>query len=223
MCDSDHIVTAVRPSKKVPGRYSVYVDGKFAATLAAEELVEFGFRTGVGLSSSEFALISDRLASRRLRETAFRLLSCRSRSEKELSARLAAKGFAQSGIEDLVSEFREKGLLSDRRFAEDWVDGRMRCRPRGSRLLVLELLAKGVPEDLARRVVGDKFLGVDETDLAYKPLRAFGGRFLRENSVDRKRKMYNFLQYRGFCAGDILRAVDRFLGELDDETGHQGT
>ncbi len=215
MYDSSHIVTAVRPSKAVAGRYSVYVDRKFAASLTAGELAKLGLKAGARISASEFQHMFGCLETVRLREAAFRLLSYRSRSERELADGLAMRGFSEQKIQDLISEFREKNLLSDRRFAEEWVDGRLRTRPRGRRLLLMELLAKGVSEDIAREVVAERFAGVDEAELAFELVAASRSRFERENSVDRKRKICNFLRYRGFDADVILHATDRFLEELD--------
>ncbi|MCK4655428.1 MAG: hypothetical protein KAT85_00300, partial [candidate division Zixibacteria bacterium] len=93
MCDSDYIVTAIRPSKRVSGRYSVYINRRFAASLSDEELGEFRLKKGRKLSPSEFERFSGQFEERRLREAAYRLLSYRSRSEKELSDRLRGKGF----------------------------------------------------------------------------------------------------------------------------------
>jgi regulatory protein len=214
VCDSDYIVTAIRPSKRVSGRYSVYINRRFTASLSDEELGEFRLETGGKLSSSEFEQFSSQFEERRLRETAYRLLSYRSRSEKELSDGLRRKGFTPSKIEDLISEFRDKNLVSDMRFAEDWVENRLRFKPRGSRLLVMELLAKGVAKETAEQVVREKFAGINEVELAFKLLQSHRQRFIRENSVDRRRKIYNYLRYRGFSHDVVMRATGEFLEDI---------
>jgi len=214
VCDSDFTVTGIRPSKRLSGRYSVYINRRFAASLTSDELRDFRLEKGKKLSPSEFELFTDQFEHRRIRETAFRLLSYRPRSEKELSDRLRRKGFSASMVDSLISEFRDNNLISDRSFAEDWVDNRLRFKPRGSRLLVMELVAKGVAKDAADQVVREKYAGIDETDLAYRLLDSRRERFARENSVDRKRKICNFLRYRGFSHDVILRAAGRFLEDL---------
>lgn len=214
MCDSDYIVTAIRPSKRVSGRYSVYINRRFAASLTTEELGEFRLEKGGMLSPSEFERFSGQFEERRLRETAYRLLSYRSRSEKELSDRLRRKGFTSSKVESLISEFRDKNLVSDLKFAEDWVESRLRFKPRGSRLLVMELLAKGVAKETAERVVGEKFAGINEIELAFKLLQSRRQRFTGEKSIDRRRKIYNFLRYRGFSHDDVMRAAGKFLEDI---------
>jgi regulatory protein len=131
-----------------------------------------------------------------------------------LADRLRRKGFTSSKVESLISEFRDKNLVSDLRFAEDWVENRLRFKPRGSRLLVMELLAKGVAKETAEQVVSDKFAGIDEMELAFKLLQSRRQRFTRQNSIDRRQKIYNFLRYRGFSHDDVMRAAGKFLEDI---------
>ena len=53
----------------------------------------------------------------RVRADALRLLKLRPRSERELSERLAGKGFAPSEVSAVLQELRQKGLVDDVRFA----------------------------------------------------------------------------------------------------------
>lgn len=218
MCETEYRVTAIRRSKRVSGRFSVYINRKFAASLTADELADYRLASGKRLTPSEFDSFASQFENRRLRESAYRLLSYRSRSEKEIFDKLRQKGFSREKTEDLIAEFREKGLLSDRRFAEDWVDNRMRLKPRGRGLLVMELIAKGVDKSMAERVVDEKLDGTDETEMAFQLLENRRERFIRENSIDTKRKIYDYLRYRGFAMDAILRAADRFLRQLEEET-----
>jgi regulatory protein len=218
VCETEYRVTAIRRSKRVSDRFSVYINRKFAASLTADELAGYRLASGKKLTPSEFDSFASQFEDRRLRESAYRLLSYRSRSEKEIFDKLRQKGFPRKKIEDLIAEFREKGLLSDRRFAEDWVDSRMRFKPRGRGLLVMELLSKGVDKGLAERVVEEKLDGTDEAETAFQLLENRRERFIRENSIDTKRKIYDYLRYRGYAMDDILRAADRFLRQLEEET-----
>lgn len=51
------------------------------------------------------------------RSDALRLLKLRPRSERELSERLARKGFTPAVVNDVLKELREKGLVDDALFA----------------------------------------------------------------------------------------------------------
>jgi regulatory protein len=173
----------------------------------------FGLRQGKRLSESEYGELSAGLQERKLRDTAYRLLARRSHSIKELADKLRQRGFPISEISELVDEFREKELLDDRRFAESWVENRLRLRPRGKRLLIAELRSKGVDGHTAEEIVREKLDGTDESERAFKLLIERRQRLVRENWVDTKRKIHNFLRYRGFDLDDIRRAAERFRRE----------
>ncbi|MCK4656766.1 MAG: RecX family transcriptional regulator, partial [candidate division Zixibacteria bacterium] len=74
--------------------------------------------------------------------------------------------------------------------------------------------AKGVAKETAEQVVRDKFSRINEMELAFKLLQSRRQRFTRENSVDRRQKIYNFLRYRGFSHDDIMRAAGKFLEDI---------
>jgi len=216
--EASHVVTSIKPSKRVQGRYSVYVDGKFLVSLTADLIAHFGLQQGRKLSSSEYENLATALDDRKLRDTAYRLLSRRPHSVKELADKLRQRGFSRPYIEVLVKEFCDKDLLSDRKFAESWVETRFRLKPRSGRLLVMELRSKGVDRETAQAVVREKLDGTDETELAFRLLINRRQRLIRENWVDTQRKIYNFLRYRGFNSDVILRAAKRFEREERGDT-----
>jgi regulatory protein len=64
------------------------------------------------------------------KNAALRLLSYRSRSEKEVQRRLAGR-FTQDAVDRTLSDLRSQGLLDDAAFAKEWREQRERFRPRG--------------------------------------------------------------------------------------------
>ena len=64
------------------------------------------------------------------KNAALRLLSYRSRSEKEVQRRLEGR-FTKEAVERTLSDLRRQGLLDDAAFAKEWREQRERFRPRG--------------------------------------------------------------------------------------------
>ena len=64
------------------------------------------------------------------KNAALRLLSYRSRSEKEVQRRLERR-FTQDAVARTLSDLRRQGLLDDAAFAKEWRYQRERFRPRG--------------------------------------------------------------------------------------------
>ncbi len=213
---SGHRITKVNQSRRVANRYSIYIDSRFAFSAHFDDIHALNIKEGRSLTELEYDELIDYFSARKLRETAFRLLSYRPRSEKEIRDKLREKKFPAAEIENLISEFKAKNLLSDEEFARQWVENRLRLKPRGRRMLEMELYQKGVRKQVANRVLDDALDGTDQSETAFDLLLKHRRKFLQENSVDTKRKIYNFLRYRGFDPDDIRRAADRFIRETAD-------
>jgi regulatory protein len=135
-----------------------------------------------------------------LREKALRLLARREHSRAELARKLAADG-NENDVTALLARFEECGLLSDGRFAEQFVSARA---PRfGARRLQHELKLRGVPEEEAGAALA--LLGQDETARA----RAVRARRFDAMPHDAKAwaRQARFLQSRGFSADSIRKVL----------------
>ena len=125
-------------------------------------------------------------------------LSYRPRSVHEVRQRLRRR-FSDPLVEKTVTYLLESGLLDDAAFARQWRSSRERRRPKGSRMLGMELRRLGVEQ-----VVIDAALeGLDEAANAYNAGKKVTARLAaREGSYeDFRRKMVGYLQRRGFGYG----------------------
>ena len=81
-------------------------------------------------------------------DKALKLLSIRPRSEKELYGKLFQFSFkrkiSQKTIEKVISDLKDRKLIDDKNFISWWVDQRDTFRPKGERVLKVELRQKGV-------------------------------------------------------------------------------
>ena len=137
---------------------------------------------------------------------AYRLLSYRDRSEKELTDKLRWKGFSEEIIQQAINHLSEKGFINDtalalslRRIAED-------ARLLGNRGVRIFLLRRGIPEELIR----DVFTGDDSDEtirankVVSKKLKAI------ENYSDEeiKKKCGDFLSGKGILLIQSIRYLD---------------
>lgn len=209
------VITAIEPQHRRGGRRrNVYVDGRYAFSVASE--VATTLRVGQAISPDEAqALLSDDELGRCF-EAVLRFLGPRPRSEREVRQRLSRHEFAQELIDRAVEKVRGLGLIDDTAFAEYWIDQRQTHRPRGARLLKLELRQKGLDGALAGRAVGD--LG-DEAATAYRAAarRAASLRGLDERTF--KQRLGGFLQRRGFEYESSAAAIRRLWAEIHGGVG----
>jgi len=126
-----------------------------------------------------------------------RLLSVRQRSEKEIFDRLKFKGFGLSISKDVVGALRAGGLLDDKKFAEEWVDARLRMNPRSKSALEVELCAKGISIGTIEEVFAGRKKELEDRAIASKLIES---KMLSDKDpidIKKKAKVYRFLLSKG--------------------------
>ncbi len=150
----------------------------------------------------------------KLINASLRFVSFRPRSEKEFRTFLVqklkkSKTYAAPIVERVIARMRQLGYIDDLKFALWWIEQRQSFKPKGKRLVILELGAKGVSQPVAEAAfssLNDTFTDPIEAakDVLMKKLRLW-------RSLDiqtQKKKSYDFLYRRGYDADTIGRVVD---------------
>jgi regulatory protein len=208
-------ITGLAPQKRDPQRWSIYVDSRFFAGCTEGQLAEFDLHVGDEISSVRLDEIRESLGIARIRDAALRYLARRSRSEHEMKGYLARKQFDEAQIQTTLSWLREKGYLNDEQFAADWVSNRQQLAPRGRKRLLMELYQKGVSRETASETLKENLSSEAEAEAAYRALLSRKSRFKGMESLELKRKIYNFLSYRGFSPDAVESAWERFRSESE--------
>ena len=153
---------------------------------------------------------SEPLAQARQRLIAY--LSTRPRSVEEARERLQRAGFSSTVVEEVLREAEDRGWLDDVAFAKLWIDDRLMTNPRGPKLLTYELRQKGVDSAHIQQALQEA--DIDEFGLAKELIERQKRRHWRDDPQARKRKLFAFLQRRGFNDRVIRDALDD--ADLDD-------
>ena len=132
------------------------------------------------------------------REICLAALERRPRTRRDLKERLLRKRIPEEVADAVLDRFVEVGLVDDEAFARALVMSRQRGRPRGVRALAVELRRKGIPDDVAERVLAELVVGETPEEVAARALapklRSLAGRPPEEV----RRKSQQFLLRRGF-------------------------
>ncbi|MBN2201492.1 regulatory protein RecX [bacterium] len=205
-------VTAIERQKRNPSRVSVYLDGAFAFGIDDEVLFRHPIHEGDALRESfvDEVLLSDERV--RAKAKSLRLLGRRALTAAELRDRLEDKDFSDRVIRLVIGDLSAVGLLNDAAFAESFVHDRMMLRPCSKRMLVIELVRKGLAEEEAARAVDASYGPKSEAevagDLALKKARSLAG----EDPRRARQKTADFLFRRGFewdiASEAVIRAVE---------------
>jgi regulatory protein len=143
---------------------------------------------------------------------AFDLLARRAWSTRELSRRLRRRGAPADVTRTVVAELERRGYLNDEAFAQWWAQVRAEGRRIGSMRLRRELVAKGIPQELARTAIEGAFEETSEMDRALEAARRRLPA-LRRAAPDRVPvKLAGYLLRRGYPGHLVRRVVKQLTG-----------
>ena len=141
-------------------------------------------------------------------ESALRMLTGREHSTSELKRKLTARGHARAAVDRVVDGLVDRALVSDRRFVEAFVHGRVE-RGQGPVRIRAALRERGVDDDLIEDAVTqsaafwlERIERVRSKKFGARPLALDRGAWTRQA---------RFLSQRGFPSDLIYRA----LGDRD--------
>jgi regulatory protein len=143
----------------------------------------------------------------RAKQVMRRLLSVRMRSRRELELRLGQRRFSREVIRKALDDFERVGLVNDREFAGLFLESRFRMRPRSYSMLMHELRAKGLAEELIKEVINEYRQEVPEEELARKALKARLKSMKGGSPEQAKARAARFLAGRGFAPSLIIEVV----------------
>lgn len=200
-------LTGLAPDPRQPGYRLVELDRGRFASLPATALEPLGLRLGAGLAPAVLERLRELADVEAAERAALRALARRAHARRDLQRRLAKKQHPPRAVDAALERLAARGLLDDRRFAEQYAALRA-ARGRGPGRLIQDLLTQGVErrvaEDAVRRALDDEGIdpGVEARAVAAKRARQLSGL----PAPVRRRRLVAFLVRRGY-GGPHLRAV----------------
>ncbi len=152
-------------------------------------------------SKPEAATDTDAAACTR---TALDLLARREHSRRELTRKLATRGFPDDVIAPVLDELERSGSLADARFTDSFVRSRV-AKGQGPQRIRAELAQRGISDPQAADVLRSTDVDWLATIRAVRRKR-FGPEPPRD-FAERARQA-RFLQYRGFDSEQIRAALE---------------
>ena len=147
---------------------------------------------------------------KKAKDAAYRFLSYRQRSKKELIDKLKEKKFSYKAIEDVVQGLEKYNYINDADFAFNWAEGRVRTRRIGPIILRSELLKKGISKDIVDKTLKEIYNKYSERSLVIDALNSKAKMQKDMPEEKKKRRLYSFLAQRGFS----YEIINEILGEM---------
>jgi regulatory protein len=141
---------------------------------------------------------------------AFRLLTLRAHSEKELRAKLQAGGFSTTVVGEVLRRCRELGYLNDEAFAKQRARVLAISRLAGDRRIALDLRERGIDAGIAARVIAEVRGELGEEEAAKRLFRKkIRGRPVAALNDREKARLARGLMGKGFPTGLILKTLKK--------------
>lgn len=200
-------VKVVTQLKRGAGGETVVSLSDGSSFFVPESLVlDFALRIGVEVSVDHRDELAFRSHVYGAAKSALVMLGRREYSRFQLKGKLLRKRFPEEAIEAALDELSESGELDDARFADEWIDYRMRRHPEGRSRLLSGLLRSGLDRELAESAVNARYTEEVEQNAATRIVEKMADRedFSWERTAAR-------LRTRGF-SDSVVRRIAESLG-----------
>lgn len=139
------------------------------------------------------------------KEYAFKLLSYRGRSEKELKERLIKKGFSKAVASSTVRKLKDSGLINDRSLAETLKREALSIKFLSQKGAKYFLHCRGISHEIINQVLNyDETIDINNVrrlvNKKFKTLRNYSPLII-------KKRLYSFLARRGYPSDIILKVL----------------
>ena len=194
-------ITAIQTQVRRAGRYSIFVDGKYAFSLSADALLDAKLTPGQELSSAELTTYKQLSQTDKAYALTLAYVARRMRSEGELQDYFRRKDYDEGFTRSVLVKLKRLGLVDDAEFARRWVANRRLLKATSTKKLRLELRQKKISDDIITTVLSE-----DEADDQHI-LRDLIAKKRRISRYQDDQKLIAYLARQGFGYGDIKAAL----------------
>ena len=147
----------------------------------------------------------------RAQNTAYRYLTYRGRSCKEVEKKLKGKKFEAIVIHNVIDHLSRLGYINDCAFAAQWAYGRIKFQGIGRRRIVRELNQKGVDKNTIETIIDKTITHEDEYKAAQKAVEKKLSGMKNVAPEVRRRRLAGYLDRKGYSY-DIIREMLHMAG-----------
>jgi regulatory protein len=204
-------ITAVHRDAKNQHRYHIQIGDEVVFSVHEDILVKYQLLKGTELDEAFYREVLLAEEEHKAYLLALRYLGIRPRTKKQVASYLREKGYAADVADEICRRMEEQGYLDDERFARQWVDERLRLKPRSPYMMLMELQQRGIDRDTADAAVRS-VSREDELEAARRLVEKKRRRLYGPMEPDEERKLLAMLARKGF-SGSVVQQIRRELRE----------
>lgn len=216
------VVISLKRKKRTKDWYFIYLNDGREILSYIDFIIKFKIKTGKQLTQEQINEIKSSSELIFAKEIAYKFLSSRPRTQKEVEERLRRKGVDENIISRVIEEIKNYGFINDLEYARSFVFDRVRSKTLGKSALKHALLAKGISNEVIEQVLSERDNAVDEFEIAFalanqKLKQIKSSKKKKKDKNEQKKKIYEFLARRGFDWDVINSVIRRIFDDFEFE------
>lgn len=203
------IITKVSAQKR-PGRYNIFLDGKYAFSAGEKTVAEFVLLKGKELYDEQVEKIRQFDADAKASDLAAHFLSYEPRTVFEVLQYLKKHEISDEAANSAVNQLNELGYLDDRQYAKLFIKNDLRVGSDGPKSLLRKLTQKGVDPEISQTEL-DEVMDEDWIEVGQRVIKSMIHQAGKLAQRELKRKMKTKLLMHGFDGGissEIIASLD---------------
>lgn len=208
-------ITKIEAQKR-PGRYNIYLDGKYAFPVAESVLIKFRLMKGLELDKQQVSAITtaDQMAKAYSRMLDY--LSHQLRTESDIIKKLREKETPEEFIEPVLKKLRDQHLVDDHEYAASYVRTVMLTNLKGPGVIRQKLRLKKIGEnDIADALA--QFTQEKQRENASKLAQKLFRRYRDQPQSRQVQKVKQGLLTKGYSAELFSQIQDEVTPEVDPD------
>ncbi|TDJ56949.1 MAG: regulatory protein RecX [Ignavibacteria bacterium] len=204
--------------KKDAKNVIVHFDNDEVLFLSVDIFYKSGLKKNDEISDDRFSSLIKENRLFHIKQRAFRYLGRRQHSISELYIKLKQKGYETEFINEVLDDLKKKDYLDDTKFAEMFVEEKIKLKLWGEQKLRNELIKRGINSEIISDILRNKISDEDKLNNALI-IATKKYDILKNRNVDKdviKRKLITFLSSRGYKYDVIKEVCDELIIEDDN-------
>ena len=203
-------ITSITPQLKDKTRCNIYVDGRFYCGLGLEIAIKHRLKVGMVIDENFLSQIQLDGEKAKALDKALTHVSATAKTEKEIRDFLNKKGYLPAVCDYVIDKMKDDRFVNDSEYAQSYVSHA--GAKKGSRLIKLELQAKGIAETDAENA-----LSVLDEQTQIDSATAILQKYMRGKTADRETlaKAFRYLMSKGY-EYEIARSALRAFGDTEE-------
>lgn len=196
----------------------VHFDNDEVLFLSVDIFYKSGLKKNDEISDDRFSSLIKENQLFHIKQRAFRYLGRRQHSTSELRIKLKQKRYETELINEVLDDLKKKNFLDDTKFAEMFVEEKMKLKLWGEQKLRSELVKRGIKSEIITDVLANK---ISEEEKLNNAMIIASKKYdtLKNRNVDKdviKRKLFTFLNSRGYNYDLIKEVYDELIIKDDN-------